>query len=154
MKVRFTRGGKVLAAAAATMAVNAVTSAEHAPVAIHASAELEERLVAFKSESENRADSVTLKTSDEIRWTPHAAARFEELSRAEAFGELSAEELRELELLTRLRRFEKYPRTADEILWTRRQRNLTRGLVHALEKYVEFHKAAHSPEKLSQKSNH
>ena len=72
-------------------------------------------------------------------WTAEKNARFKELARDEALRDLSVEELAELESLTRLRRLEVYPRSADEILWQRRQTRLTQGLVQALEAYVDFH---------------
>jgi hypothetical protein len=72
-------------------------------------------------------------------WSADKNIRFKELARDEALRELSIEELAELDSLTRLRRFAKYPRSAEEILWQRRQQNLTRALVRALQEYVEFH---------------
>ena len=89
---------------------------------------------------EVRANSV-----DVDRWSAEHNARFKELARREALEELSIEELAELERLTNLRRFEKYPRSADEILWQRRQQKLTRGLVDALQAYVEFHQPTRRP---------
>lgn len=95
-----------------------------------------------------RGDSATsglrIEAIDTDHWTAAKNVRFKQLARDEALRELSIEELAELESLTRLRRFEKYPRSADEILWQRRQQNLTRGLVKALEAYVEFHEAPRS----------
>jgi len=78
-------------------------------------------------------------------WSAEMAQRFKDLSRVEALGELTIQELAELETLTRLRRSTKYPRTADEILWSRRQNSVTSGLVMAVQKYVEFHKATNRP---------
>jgi hypothetical protein len=77
-------------------------------------------------------------------WNPKKGLRFKALARGEAIRDLSIEELAELESLTRLRRFEKNPRTADEILWHRRQQKLTQSLVQALEKYVDFHETSNS----------
>jgi hypothetical protein len=74
-------------------------------------------------------------------WTPQDDARFKELLRNEALRDLSTVELAELESLTRRRRIEKNPRSADEILWQRRQQSLTRNLVRALRAYVDFHQA-------------
>jgi hypothetical protein len=79
------------------------------------------------------------------RWTAEANLRFKELARNEALRDLSVEEYKELEALTRLRRFEKYPRSAEEILWQRHQQQLTQGLVKALEDYVEFHETTRGP---------
>ena len=78
------------------------------------------------------------------RWGAEQNARFKELAHDEALRELSIEELAELESLTRLRRFARYPRSADEIIWERRQQRLTRGLVQALQAYVEFHETPRS----------
>jgi hypothetical protein len=78
------------------------------------------------------------------QWNAEKNGRFRKLAREEALGELSIEELAELEALTRLRRAVIYPRTADEILWQRRQQSLTRNLVRALQAYVEFHETTHS----------
>lgn len=78
-------------------------------------------------------------------WNAEKAQRFKDLSRIEALGVLTVKELAELEALTRLRRFTKYPRTADEILWNRRQNSVTSGLVQAVQKYVEFHEATNHP---------
>lgn len=75
-------------------------------------------------------------------WNPQREFRFKELSRSEALRELSIDELAELETLTRLRRHAKNPRTADEILWQRKQSRLTRDLVQALQNYVGFHEIA------------
>jgi hypothetical protein len=77
-------------------------------------------------------------------WTAEKNARFKELAREEAIRDLPLEELAELDFLARIRRGEKYPRSADEILWGRRQEKLTLGLVNALEAYVEFHELSHS----------
>jgi hypothetical protein len=76
---------------------------------------------------------------DAEHWDSDKGRRFRELALRESLGTLSTEELADLELLTQLRRSEKYPRPADEILWHRRQRNVTRDLLHALRTYVEFH---------------
>ena len=77
------------------------------------------------------------------RWDETSVVRFRHLARKEAGGKLVAEELAELEDLTRLRRTT-FPRTADQILWQRRQRNLTQLLISALEAYVEFHEGPSS----------
>lgn len=79
-------------------------------------------------------------------WNRQTAQRFKDLSRIEALGVLTIKELAELETLTRLRRSAEYPRTADEILWQRRQNSITSGLVQAVQKYVEFHEATNHPQ--------
>jgi hypothetical protein len=72
-------------------------------------------------------------------WNVGKNAEFRKLAEKEALGNLTPEEALELDSLTRLRRQKNYPRTADEILWHRRQQKLTRGLLEALKDYVEFH---------------
>jgi len=86
------------------------------------------------------ASTVNIEHVDLYVWTAEKNARFKELAREEAIRDLPLDELAELEFLSRLRRVEKYPRSADEILWGRRQEKLTLGLVSALQAYVEFHK--------------
>lgn len=76
-------------------------------------------------------------------WTAGKGQRFRELALKESLDELSIEDQAELEELTRLRRSAKNPRTADEILWERRQNRVTNDLVHALQNYVEFHETSH-----------
>jgi len=72
-------------------------------------------------------------------WKAEYNQRFEKLSRKEARDELTVAELAELEELTKLKRAKKSPRTADEILWHRKQQALTDSLLESLKKYVEFH---------------
>lgn len=73
------------------------------------------------------------------RWDAQNKSRFKELSRREAMGSLNTTELEELEMLSSLRRANNFPRSAEEILWQRRQSKLTRTLVDALQEYVKFH---------------
>jgi hypothetical protein len=80
---------------------------------------------------------------DADHWNAEKNARFKQLAQDEAFRELSIEEFAELESLTRLRRIERFPRSADEILWHRRQQKVTYDLVKALQVYVEFHEPPH-----------
>ena len=81
----------------------------------------------------------TVKAASSDAWNPQREFRFRELARSEALRELSIDELAELEALSRLRRHAKNPRTADEILWQRKQSKLTRDLVQALQAYIGFH---------------
>ncbi|HEX3857088.1 MAG TPA: hypothetical protein VHY30_07320 [Verrucomicrobiae bacterium] len=90
-------------------------------------------------DASSTVNRLTTQISDVQHWSAEKGQHFRELTLKEAIGELSTNELAELESLTRLRRSEKYPRTADEILWHRSQQNVTRGLVQALQTYVEFH---------------
>lgn len=80
-----------------------------------------------------------------VVWGALANARFKELSREEALRDLSAAETLELDELTRLRRMAKYPRSAEEILWQRRQQKVTDALVNALKVYVDFHHGTNHP---------
>jgi hypothetical protein len=93
------------------------------------------------SKSNSTSSGLILEPAVVEGWTAQKNLRFKELSRKEALEDLSIEELSELNSLTRLRRFKKFPRSADEILWQRRQQKLTRGLLRALQDYVEFHEA-------------
>lgn len=90
------------------------------------------------------ASGMTVKAIEVVRWSAEKNLRFKELARNEALQELSIEELAELESLTRLRRFEKYPRSAEEILWQRRQQDITRALMQKLKEYVDFHETPHN----------
>jgi len=88
------------------------------------------------------ADSgLVTKVTEADRWSAKKNVRFKELARAEAMRDLSIIEQAELEKLTRLRRFEVYPRSADEILWERREQSITGRLLSVLKEYVEFHEA-------------
>jgi hypothetical protein len=95
------------------------------------------------------ASGISVEALESNHWSAEKNARFKELARDEALRELSAEELAELESLTRLRRQEKYPRSPHEILWQRRQQKLTRSLVEALKAYVEFHETPHNSQTFS-----
>ncbi len=85
------------------------------------------------------AMATSVKANHNETWSAKKNLRFKELVRAEALGKIGIEEIAELEKLTRLRRFEKYPRSADEILWQRQQQKLTQQLLQSLEEYVDFH---------------
>jgi len=76
---------------------------------------------------------------DLVTWHAGNGKRFDELSLKESFENLSPDELAELNQLTRMRRAAKYPRTADAILWERKQRKITSRLIQALTEYVEFY---------------
>ena len=77
------------------------------------------------------------------RWNGRRNARFNELARKEAFGDISVSEYAELEALAAVRRAEKSPRSSEEILWQLRQNEVTRELVKSLQAYVEFHESSH-----------
>ncbi len=54
-------------------------------------------------------------------------------------GQSTPEEWAELDTLMALRREAKFPLSADQILWQRKQKSLTDNLLIALQKYAEFH---------------
>ena len=122
----------------AIAAPNAVTSESSTRVQIAVQSNKPEA-VTEALEVESAAFGLRVEAVDVDHWSAEKNARFKELARNEALGETSVAESAELESLTRLRRFEKYPRSADEILWQRGQQKLTRSLAQALEAYVEFH---------------
>ena len=78
-------------------------------------------------------------------WSAEKNIRFKELANKEVLDTISNEESKELDTLIRLRRSEKYPRSADEILWQRRQQKTTRKLVEILREYVELHETQNYP---------
>jgi hypothetical protein len=73
------------------------------------------------------------------KWTAEANLRFKELAHKDAMDQLTAREWAELDSLSALRREAKFPLSADQILWQRRQNALTEKLLSALKEYVEFH---------------
>jgi hypothetical protein len=93
---------------------------------------------------EKSSFEMTVEAPTVVSWTGVEKARFGVLARGEALNELSIDQLIELETLTKLRRLQNYPQTADEILWQRRQEKITRSLVKALDQYVEFHQTSRS----------
>ena len=125
-----------------TAAYDVMSSSLNVSVPIDAQSNFSEVTVESLDLSSTNA-SISTEILDVQHWSAEKGQRYKQLTLNEAFGKLSIEELSELETLTRLRRSEKYPRTADEILWHRRQRNLTQGLVQALQTYVEFHETPH-----------
>jgi hypothetical protein len=144
MNVASIKANALLNSAMFTVATDAVTSEFKVALANVTQSNLAEiSLGSFGSSfvgSENTVKAVATQ-----HWSAEKAQRFQQLSRIESLGELSIGELAELETLTRLRRFAKFPRTADEILWHRRQDKVTTGLVQALQKYVEFHEPYDPP---------
>jgi hypothetical protein len=81
------------------------------------------------------------------RWSAEANLRFKELARKDAMDQLAAQEWAEFDSLLALRRDAKFPRSADQILWQRKQKAVTENLLNALKQYVEFHD--HSSQKES-----
>jgi hypothetical protein len=84
-------------------------------------------------------ESVTFAPQMPDRWDAEKGMRFKDLAQKEAVGDISVEELVELDFLSVLRTRHKNPMKADEILWQRRQRSLTRAMIDSLKQYVEFH---------------
>jgi hypothetical protein len=72
-------------------------------------------------------------------WSAQANIRFKELARKDVMDELTAREWAELDSLSALRRQAKFPLSADQILWQRKQKAVTENLLNALKVYVEFH---------------
>jgi hypothetical protein len=81
----------------------------------------------------------------DLQWTSAHEQKFAVLAGKEAVGELGVGERLELEHLSTLRRSTKNPRLGEEVVWEYEQRELTRDLIKALDRYVSFHKAAHRP---------
>ena len=79
-------------------------------------------------------------------WSAEANLRFKELARKDAMGELTAHEWAELDSLLALRREAKFPQSADQILWRRKQKAVTENLLTALQQYVEFHELSSNEE--------
>jgi len=79
----------------------------------------------------------------DLEWTGSDEQRFALLAGKEAIAELDVKEKSELEHLSALRRGIKHPRLGEELVWEYEQRELTRDLIKALNRYVSFHKAAH-----------
>jgi hypothetical protein len=134
----------VLSSAIITAEFNVMCSTLDTSVQIAAQSNIPEVSI-DKSGGSSSGVSLTAGIVDVERWSAEKNVRYKELSRNEALGQLSVEELAELDSLTRLRRFKKYPRSAEEILWQRHQQKLTRNLVQALQTYVEFHETSRSP---------
>lgn len=75
-------------------------------------------------------------------WDIGKGMRFSELSEKQIDGDILPEEYVEFESLAELRASNKNKRTADEILWERRQRVAFAGLINSLNKYVELYEGA------------
>ena len=84
--------------------------------------------------------SLTLGPAFHRVWGADANIRFKELARKDVMGDLTPAEWAEFDSLAALRREAKFPLSADQILWQRKQNALTDKLLEALKEYVEFHK--------------
>lgn len=92
--------------------------------------------------AQSNASDITMRFNyDAEVWDAEKNGRFRQLASKEAQAGLPVEEEAELDSLSRLRRTQKFPRSAEEILWQRRQQRLTHNLVHALQEYVQFHES-------------
>lgn len=80
---------------------------------------------------------------DKNDWTPTDEQRFKQLVKKEALNTASPDEQRELESLLATRRIIHNPRTSDEIIHEYKQRLITKELIKAMTRYVEFSKPAH-----------
>jgi hypothetical protein len=78
--------------------------------------------------------------SEPMEWTPKLEAKFNRLAQSKALNELSLTGNVEFEKLTAYRRQLKNPRTGEEVIAEYEQRMLTRDLVQALAKYVNWHR--------------
>jgi hypothetical protein len=78
----------------------------------------------------------------EVEWKPEHEQAFADLAGREALGLLSKPEAKELARLVGLRRGVKNPRSGDELVREYEQRELTRDLIKALDRYVKFHKSS------------
>jgi hypothetical protein len=79
----------------------------------------------------------------EREWSSRMEKQFEKLAIAEALSTISPQDKLELEQLTAERRRLHHPRSAEEILFEYRQRQVTSNLVKAVEEYVRFHDLSH-----------
>jgi hypothetical protein len=95
---------------------------------------------AWLAKDETQASDAVRKIAlPDMEWTEEHEQRFIELAGREAVGTLTPIEHEELENLSRLRRGSRNPRSGEELIWEYEQRELTRSLVDALNRYVKFH---------------
>ena len=92
-------------------------------------------------ETKGHAQTITFR-EPATEWNKAMDRRFEELSILEAISKISVDELAELEELTKDRRKLQHPRSAEEILFEFRQRQVTSNLLKALQEYVRFHEVS------------
>jgi hypothetical protein len=93
----------------------------------------------FWNSSNIQRSSLSLNSVVHQKWSAQANIRFKELARKDAMDELTAREWAELDSLSDLRRQAKFPLSADQILWQRKQKSVTQNLLNAIKEYVEFH---------------
>jgi hypothetical protein len=93
----------------------------------------------FLDSSKIQTSSLFLGSIVHQKWGAEANLRFKELASKDVMDELTAREWAELDSLSALRREAKFPLSADQILWQRKQNALTDKLLSALKEYVEFH---------------
>jgi len=86
-------------------------------------------------------DTIQLPASEE--WDSANEKKYYRLVEREALGKLRDMETEELERLAAQRRTRRNPRTGEEVIKEFEQRQLTRSLVEALTKYVNFHQPTH-----------
>jgi hypothetical protein len=86
-----------------------------------------------------QSSSLVLGQAIHQQWSAQANLRFKELARKDVTDQLTAREWAELDSLSALRRQARFPLSADQILWQRKQNALTDKLLSALKEYVEFH---------------
>ncbi len=106
----------------------------------HASAALSQML-GNATDLKTSEDTIQLPASEE--WDSAKEKKYYGLVEREALGKLRHKETQELERLAAQRRTRKNPRTGEEVIKEFEQRQLTRSLVEALTKYVNFHQPTH-----------
>ncbi|MBI3853582.1 MAG: hypothetical protein HY298_25335 [Verrucomicrobia bacterium] len=123
-------------------AVLAITTSEaelRAPARGTASDPVKAWLAADDTQASDLDHRITL---PDLEWTEQHEQRFIALAGREALDTLTLVEKRELEHLSNLRRGLRNPRSGEELIWEYNQRELTRSLVEAVNRYVSFHKRA------------
>lgn len=105
------------------------------PVPNLATLDLVQNLPSATKISQNQSE-----VTEPMEWTPKLEAKFNRLAQRKAFNELSLVGNVEFEKLSAYRRQLKNPRTGEEVIAEYEQRMITRDLVQALAKYVNWHK--------------
>jgi hypothetical protein len=125
--------------------VSAASEADRRPLGRGFGSDPLKEWCAVGPEAQTMAPDLKIRLPD-LEWTEDYEGRFARLAGLEATGQLTWEDQQELERLSVLRRCKKNPRLGEELVWEYQQRELTHGLIKALEKYVSFHKSSHHPE--------
>lgn len=86
---------------------------------------------------------------DTLEWTETDHVRFQGLACKEATGAISYDEQADLELLSKKRRSNEFPRTGEEVIFEFRQMLVTQELVNSLRKFVSFYECPSSQRQTS-----